>query len=479
MNALISKYKSLSVSLKASFWFLLCSILQKGISVIVTPIFTRLLTTEQYGVVNVYTSWRELFTIFITLRLADGVFGPGLVKEDKDKAGFVSSIHGLLLVLTFCGAILICFFHTSLEMLTGLSGFILGVMLVQMWAQATYQLWAKEQRIGFRYKALVMMTLTVAVLRPTLGIWVVTHTQDKSTARIIEMVAVDFFAYLGLFFLSLFKGKRFFDKRNWKYALAFNIPLIPHFLSQTVLNSADRIMIERMINSNSSGIYSLAYQISVMTVLFNNALLQAMSPWTFDKLKKHREKDITVIGLTALALIGVINLLFIAFAPEMVSLFAPPQYYEAIWILPPITMSVFYQFSYLLFADIELYYEKTKSITVATTVGALSNVLLNFIFIRLYGYFAAGYTTLACYAFIAIIHYYAMRKVCRDQLNSYMVYPFKAWALISGIFMTVGLGLMLSYSNTVLRFGIVSILIITLFTQRQKIIALIKMMKKK
>ncbi len=478
MKVLIQRYKSLSVSLKASFWFLLCSLLQKGISVIVTPIFTRLLTAEQYGIVNVYSSWRELFTIIITLRLADGVLGPGLVKEDNDKAGFVSSVHGLLLVLTLCGAIFFGVFRTRLEMLTGLSGFILGVMVVQMWAQATYQLWAKEQRIYFHYKALVILTLVVAVIRPTLGIWVVTHTQDKSIARIIEMASVDFFAYIGLFLLSVIKGKRLFDYRNWKYALSFNIPLIPHFLSQTVLNSADRIMIERMIDSNSSGIYSLAYQISVMTVLFNNAMLQAMSPWTFNKLKKHKEKDITAIGLTALALIGVINLLFIAFAPEIVSLFAPSQYREAIWILPPITMSVFYQFSYLLFADIELYYEKTRTITIATSAGALLNIVLNYIFIRLYGYFAAGYTTLACYAAIAIIHFFAMKKVCRDDLNGYVVYPFKTWALMSCIFIVVGFGFMMSYRSIAIRFGIVSVLLIIGFSQQQKILGLIKMMKK-
>ena len=173
MKRLIARYKGLSTQLKAAFWFLVCSMLQKGISVIVTPIFTRLMTTEQYGLVNVYTSWRDIFAILITLRLADGVMGPGLIKEEKDKKGFASSIQGLSLALVCCGAIIFAALHTPLERITGLSGLILGMMIVQMWAQSVYQLWAKEQRIHLKYRGLVLLTIAVAIIRPVLGIWVV------------------------------------------------------------------------------------------------------------------------------------------------------------------------------------------------------------------------------------------------------------------------------------------------------------------
>ena len=46
---IITKYRKCSVQVKASFWFLICAFFQRGISVITTPIFTRLLSTAEYG----------------------------------------------------------------------------------------------------------------------------------------------------------------------------------------------------------------------------------------------------------------------------------------------------------------------------------------------------------------------------------------------------------------------------------------------
>ena len=68
--------------------------------------------------------------------------------------------------------------------------------------------------------------------------------------------------------------------------MRFNLPLIPHYLSQTILNSADRIMIERITDAEQAGIYSLAYSVSLVMTLFNTALMQTLSPWIYEKIKK-------------------------------------------------------------------------------------------------------------------------------------------------------------------------------------------------
>lgn len=49
VNALLEKYHSLNVEVKAILWFTVCSFMQKGISFITVPIFTRLMTLKQYG----------------------------------------------------------------------------------------------------------------------------------------------------------------------------------------------------------------------------------------------------------------------------------------------------------------------------------------------------------------------------------------------------------------------------------------------
>jgi len=478
MGKLKEKYNSMSIQVKAAFWYLVCSLTQKGIAIITTPIFTRLMNTAQYGEFNVYSSWKEIVLILCTLRLSHGVVGPGLVKNEDDRAAFSSCMYTLTTVLVLIWGFLFFIFNKQLQSITELSSLILFVMLVHVWTQAVWEIWAKEQRVLFRYRALVLITIIVAVIRPIIGIIVVKHAEDKAVARIIEMTAVDFAAYIGLFVLSLYRGKRLYSKKYWIYALTINIPLIPHFLSQTILNSADRIMIERMVDSSSAGIYSLAYSISVITVFLNNAMLQAMSPWTYRKLKDRNENDIQKVGFTALIIIAAINLLFIAFAPELVCVFAPTQYHEAIWIVSPIAMSVFFQFSYLLFVDIELYFERTKLIAFSTSLGAILNVVLNYIFINFFGYYAAGYTTLFCYIFIAIVHYLAMIKVCKMNLDGNIVYSMHTWVSFSLAFLLVGFLLLASYTNTILRIIIITGIVGICFAYRKRIISIIKLISR-
>lgn len=84
----VERYREMPVQIKASFWFLLCSFLQKGISVITTPIFTRLLSTAEYGQYNVFNSWLSIATIFITLNLSYGVYTQGLIKFEDEQNVF-------------------------------------------------------------------------------------------------------------------------------------------------------------------------------------------------------------------------------------------------------------------------------------------------------------------------------------------------------------------------------------------------------
>ena len=96
----LKKYESLPIQIKASFWFLICSFMQKGISVITTPIFTRLMTTSEYGNYNVFNSWLGIVTIFVSLNLSWGAYAQGLIKFEEEQKEYSSSLQGLTVFLT-------------------------------------------------------------------------------------------------------------------------------------------------------------------------------------------------------------------------------------------------------------------------------------------------------------------------------------------------------------------------------------------
>ncbi|MBQ6376236.1 MAG: polysaccharide biosynthesis protein [Lachnospiraceae bacterium] len=470
------KYQNFPVQVRASFWFLICSFLQKGISTISTPIFTRLLTTAEYGQYNVFDSWLKIVTIFVSLHLYSGVYVQGLVKNSEHRKEYSSSLQGLTLTLTAGWTVIYLLFRDFWNARFRLTTVQMLAMLVMIWATAAFNFWANEQRVEYRYVRLVTATLIVSIAKPTVGILFVLRAEDKVTARILGLMLVELIGYTGFFIVQMWRGRVFYSGKFWKHALLFNLPLIPHYLSQTVLNSADRIMIKDMVGPSEAGIYALAYQISLIMMLFNTALSQTMSPWIYQKIKDRRAEDISRVAYLAMGMIAFVNLGVIAIAPEAVAIFAPKTYHEAIWVIPPVTMSVLYLFSYDIFAKFEFYYEKTKFIMLASSFGAILNVVLNYIFIKIYGYYAAGYTTLFCYIIYAFAHYFFMRKICREEMGGVYVYDSRILLFIYGIFMGAGFLLMMTYNHPAVRYGIIAVTFAALIIKRKAVAGLVKQM---
>lgn len=466
---IMMKYKALSVQVKASIWFTVCAFLQKGISVLTTPIFTRLLTTEEYGQYNVFNSWLGIINILVSLNLSLGVFAQGLVKFERERKLFFSSMLGLTTALVSVWIVIYLLFARFWNGLFSMTTAQMLSMLLMIWTSAVFNFWASDQRMDYRYRGLVTLTLAVSVAKPVLGIILVKQAEDKVTARILGLALVELIGYAWLFFQQLREEKRFCSVRYWTYALRFNLPLVPHYLSHTVLNNADRIMIQRMVSDSAAGIYSLAYSLSMIMTLFNTALGQTLNPWIYQKIKAGRYHEISPVAFLTLGMIGGVNLILIAFAPEAVALFAPKEYYEAIWVVPPVAMSAFFMFGYDLFGKFAFYYEKTRFIMAASMAGALLNVVLNMLFIPLFGYIAAAYTTLFCYFAFTLFHYLFMNRVCDEFCGHARPYDAKFLSAMTAGFLCCAFLLTLTYCNVFIRYGIILSTLFFAFCFRRKL----------
>ena len=80
INIMKDRWRKIPLTVKVSISYTVCSILQNCISFITLPLFTRLLTTEEYGQFTIYGSWSSILMIFITLNLAYGSFSAAMIK---------------------------------------------------------------------------------------------------------------------------------------------------------------------------------------------------------------------------------------------------------------------------------------------------------------------------------------------------------------------------------------------------------------
>ena len=476
LRKFLKQYQAMPLQAKASVWFLLCSFAQKAVSAVSTPIFTRLLTEEQYGQYNVFVSWQSILGVFITLYLCYGVYSAGLVKFSERRDEYISAMQGLTLALILAWGGLFFLFRDRIAALTSLTPLQTLCMFSLLWTGSVYQFWAAEQRVYYRYRKLVAVTLLATVVKPALEIAAVLHAGDdgKVTARILMATLAE----LGLFSWMFGKHVRQCGKLAsgffWRYALKFNIPLIPHYLSQNILTNSDRIMIERMVSADAAGIYSLAYSVSFIMNLFNVALTQTISPWVYEKIKARKERDIQIVTLSSSALIALANLILILLAPEIVRFFAPPSYYEAVWTIPPVAMSVYFIYLYNLFSYYEFYYEKTSFIAAATVAAALTNLVLNYFCIRLFGYIAAGYTTLVCYMLYAAGHYWVMNRVAVEFLDGNKVLSLKPLLVLTSVFMALGFAFCALYNHPAVRYAALLGLTLALFLLRKRLMSVVQ-----
>ena len=156
------------------------------------------------------------------------------------------------------------------------------------------------------------------------------------------------------------------------------------------------------------------------------------------------------------------------FAPELIFIMAPKEYYEAIWIIPPVATSILFVFIYQIFGNIEFFYKEKKYMTFASIFSALINVLLNYLLIPKFGYIVAGYTTLISYMFFGYMHYFFAKKVMKRNTNEW-VFRFKDILLVSSILIGSSLIILFTYSNNILRYSLIVVLFIAIILNINKI----------
>ena len=472
-----SKYRDMPVQVKASMWFFICSFLQRGIASLSTMIFTRLLSPADYGRYSAFVTWHDMLGTIIILYLPWGVYEQGYIKKNTldEKEHFTSVLMGLMTALCLFWLGIYFLFRPYFNSFLELTTFQIICMFIMIWTSSIYCFWSIKQRIAYKYRRMAVLTLTGAILQPVSGIFFVINAKDdKVTARILSITIVSVVLYAGLFFAQMKKKPVLVDIDTWKYAFKFNIALLPHYLSQNVLSSSDKLMIKKMVGDSEVGIYSLAYSVSMIMTIFNTSLTNTITPWVMTKMKEKKVADIKTVIYPAIGFIAVVNMLLIILAPEVIRIFAPADYGAAIYAIPPVVMSVFFMFLYGIFSVFEMYHEKTKLISLATLLSALLNLVLNYIFIRAFGYIAAGYTTLICYIFYALFHYYNMRKICATEYPDEQILDPKLLLKVAVAFIAFGLLSIFTYSRLYLRVTLVAGIVLAIIIFRKRIVRFIR-----
>lgn len=416
----LGSIKDLSLEKKSALVFVFATAISSGLNMLTTPFFTRLMPVDAFGVVQLFNTWYQILAVFATFSVTNAIINVGFHNYAKDRMGYLSASLGFSTAVTIVVSLLILFMQGWFSQISGLNISLIILMVLSFLFLNSTRLWICLQRYELKYKK-VFWVMTLSGILSTILSLVAVYLIDNRYAevRLWSVNAIPLLVGFILYIYICIKGGKFYNREYWKFILVFNSPLLVHYLSQFILSGSDRLMINYYCNETDVAVYSLAYLVSNILLVFFSPINSVIIPQTHKLFDDGNYEGIEKFLFKLLIATGIMIFIISLLSPEVVAILGGEQYLGSIKIVPIVALSTLFNVLYIYVANIEFLYGKTYRIALMTIIAALLNILLNALLIPLYGYIAAAYTTLIAYVVYAMLHIYNMSHLCKRKIFSY------------------------------------------------------------
>lgn len=460
-----------SKALKSGVWYIFANFLTAASAFLTTPFFTRLMSQEQYGMYNNFTSWQSILSILCTLNVSASLICARYDYEDNLDQ-YIFSALGLSTVSVVLSTFVLNLFSNWSQNFFSLSMTYLNLMMAHIFFMKVFEMFQAHQRIFFKYRLQVILSVLSTLLSLGLSLVLVINMKDKLSGRIIGSVLPSIVIGVFIFIVFWAKGKRI-RFGYWKYTLKICLPYIPHLLSMTILNSTDRIMITKICGAADNALYSLAYTCGSIITILITSINTAFSPWLAERLHENDTKSVRNFSKYYISFFIIMAVGVMMIAPEVLYILGGKEYLSAIYVMPPVAMGCICQFLYTMMVNVEQIKGKTVGMAFASMAAAALNYILNLLLIPRFGYIAAAYTTLAGYLLLLGLHMWLVRRMGMSNVYSYR---FIVVTVIAAGAVTVGINAV--YKAPIIRYILIAAYVIAfaavLYIKRDVLLKFIK-----
>ncbi|MFX4281036.1 lipopolysaccharide biosynthesis protein [Aliarcobacter butzleri] len=227
---------------------------------------------------------------------------------------------------------------------------------------------------------------------------------------------------MGIFTLLIMFITFYFDSNEYKEialytVIVFAVSLIPHVISQWIMSSSDRLIIEYMLDTKSVGIYSLSYNIAQILTLINMGLGLALPTYLIKNYLDWKKKNFDNIIIKYYTYIAIFLFVFIYILYYVdYKYFNVLKYYnsEMLNLISINYFAIYILGLYTFYANYLFYHRKGKIISIVTFYAALVNILFSVFLIYIFGLIGASIGTLIAYVFYL---YYIIFKTQQIEID--------------------------------------------------------------
>ncbi|AGT42685.1 oligosaccharide flippase family protein [Treponema pedis] len=400
--------KTKSVSYVAA-WNITARFFLQGISFLSAPVFTRLLTTEDYGRVAIYSAWLGILNLFIGLQ-THGSIANASIKYEGKMDSYLSSIMTLSFLSFVFVLCVFVIFQKYLCRLLDMQCSLMFLLVVHTFFSFVVNFYTAKW-IQFRdVEKNTIVSILISGGTVVLSIIFILYLNIESyRAKIYGMAVPQIISGFVFFIILYFKDRCFYNNIYWKFCLKLTIPLIFHYAGGIILSQSDKIMLKKIVGSDTAGIYSFGYTVALVISSIWAAFNSTWIPFYYEYKRENKREDIIIKSNNYLFIFSSITIGFILVVPEVYKVLAPSNYWIGIQLMPLIALAYYFNFLYSFPGNHEFYNEKTLFISIGTLSAAVINIICNLWLIPLYAGIGAAIATVISYVFLLVFHDFIAR----------------------------------------------------------------------
>lgn len=437
------------------------------ISFFLLPLYTSLLTTEEYGIVDLLNTLVSLLLPIITFQIEQGVFRE-LIDNREDifeiKKIISTSIFSVLLqciLFTLIFLIILPFINNQYKI------YLFGNVIITVFASLFLQISrGLGENIIYSFASFISSFITIMG-----NIIFLVFFDMKVEGMLLSTFLGQFSCILIIFyFLRLYKkiDYKMFKKTIYKKILRYSLPLVPNAISWWVFTASDRVIVSMFLGASSNGLLSASSKFSSIIVMVFNILNIS---WTESISKNINDSDakdyfnkmfnlfIRFFLSISLIIIASMNIIY----PIMVN----SNYIEGIKLTPFLVLASFFNIYLSLIGSIYIAKKNTKAIASISFISAILNIIIHLILINFIGLYAAPISSLIAYLILIFIRTKDVKiryfKIKLNRINYF------------SILLLIPITLFIFYlGNNLINISYLCILLIKIFILNFKYILLLK-----
>ncbi|RXF69118.1 lipopolysaccharide biosynthesis protein [Arcticibacter tournemirensis] len=404
---------------KSTVLYTIADIIGKGIPFIILPIVTRFLTPSDFGVLTNFNVVTQVLVAVCALNTYSALSVSYHRLDEVKLKSYISNLIYLILILSVVCSFVILIFENLIYKVLGISFLWQQLAVIFALSTSLLSLYTSLLRMQNNVMIFSLFQIMQSFLSAAFAILFVVVFEYNWQGRAVSMVASGSIAAL-LALVCLMRNQYIFKKGSIsqvKDAFFFGLPLLPHTLSFWLKSGVDKIIITNFVGLAANGIFSIALTLGSVIGIFTNSFFNAYTPLMFSDLytidiAEKSQGDLLKMKLVRITYLFSFLLFVVCFFSYFliklsITLLLSHDYGSAVYYLPFLLLTLFFDGLYSIMSGYIFYKKKTKVLGAITFMSSIVQMLLTFSFVKIYGAIGALYSSsiVSVATFVAILLY--------------------------------------------------------------------------